>query len=111
LLITRIGFDWFIIPTRSTSTLQPLVKEEIKQISEIAGNNTIHYDYEITERMTWEMFYLTVYRKSIAHYDTLYEKGYYLMPDTSKISNKSFEKLANLHTSKGGDIYSFVKIK
>jgi 4-amino-4-deoxy-L-arabinose transferase-like glycosyltransferase len=111
LLITRIGFDWFIIPTRYNSTLQSIVKDEIKQINEIAGNNTIHYDYKITECMTREMYHLTVYRHSIAQYDTLYEKGYYLIQDTGKISNKTFRKLGDLHTNKGGDLYSFVKIE
>jgi 4-amino-4-deoxy-L-arabinose transferase-like glycosyltransferase len=112
LLIARIGFDWFVIPSRYNDSLQPMVQEEIKRIEQIVGNNEIHYDLILPEFKTPEMYHLTVLRQSLPHYDTLYrEMCYYLVSDTAKISGLKFQKLGKLHTHKDGAIYCLVKIE
>jgi len=112
LLVARVGFDWFIIPSRYNGSLQPMVKGEVKHINAVVGNDNLYYDLAFPKFKTPEMYYLLVQKQSLICYDTLYnKKGYYLVYDTSKISNLKYKKLGKLHTRKGGAVYSLVKFE
>jgi len=109
LLITRIGFDWFVMTDRYNESPSEIRKQEISKIIEISKGKTLHYDSQVNIPL---LLNLTRKKMELLKYDRTYIKQcYYIVSDTNALQAVDYEKLSSLHSDRNEPIYTFVKIK
>lgn len=110
MLITRIGFDWFIIPSRYVTSYSEQIGKEVDIASKLSKNENLYYNQTAPGFKTPVLFHLTVERNRICLFDTTYnKKGLYVITNEDMIKGHNYTKLACIHARENEPVYYLVK--